>query len=290
MLVGWIVSRVSLEKLGHAFAALDWHLIAPLTVFYVVFTYLWDSICLAWLFSDGDPPMSYRRALRVRGTAYVVSIINYGAGQGVLAWLASRAQCISYLSSLMRCILYTYVDVILLLTLGLIGGLLSPRVGDLRIAQFCGITLSALIAATILAHHVPARLRETVKRNRWGAWLVDWQWNWRRTTTLAALRTVAFTFVIAFVYVGLTISHGQLSWRVLAGIIPLALICDGLPISFAGLGTRETVLVVLLQPSQPEAVIAFTLFWTVGTMIMRACIGLAHLWLLGVPASKTDNI
>ncbi len=72
-------------------------------------------------------------------------------------------------------------------------------------------------------------------------------------------------------------------------MIPLALICDGLPFSFAGLGTRETVLVILLRPSYPERIVAFTLFWTVGTMLMRACIGIAHLWVVGLPAHNANQ-
>jgi hypothetical protein len=41
--------------------------------------------------------------------------------------------------------------------------------------------------------------------------------------------------------------------------------------------------VALLEPSQPESLVAFTLIWTVGSIITRAAIGLANLWLFGLP-------
>jgi hypothetical protein len=59
--------------------------------------------------------------------------------------------------------------------------------------------------------------------------------------------------------------------------IPLVLLADGLP-NFAGLGTRETSLLLLLAPREPPVLLAMSLIWSTGMILVRFVIGLAHLW------------
>ena len=76
---------------------------------------------------------------------------------------------------------------------------------------------------------------------------------------------------------------------VVASTIPLVLLADGLP-SVAGLGTRDTALQLLLSPDNPEALLAMSLIWSTGLVVVRSIIGLAHLWigqLLGI--SNDEN-
>jgi hypothetical protein len=114
-------------------------------------------------------------------------------------------------------------------------------------------------------------------------WFQQLAWNWTRFGTLALWRSAQFGIVFAYIAAGLYICHSVTDASVLVSVIPLALLCDGLPISVAGLGTRDTIFVALLEPSQPESLVAFTLIWTVGSIITRAAIGLANLWLFGLP-------
>ena len=54
---------------------------------------------------------------------------------------------------------------------------------------------------------------------------------------------------------------------------------DGLPISLSGLGTRENVLLFLLQPERPAHLVACTILWWSAMILGRATIGLGALWL-----------
>jgi hypothetical protein len=48
--------------------------------------------------------------------------------------------------------------------------------------------------------------------------------------------------------------------------------------NFAGLGTRETSLLLLLAPPEPAVLLAMSLIWSTGMILFRFVIGLAHLW------------
>ena len=63
----------------------------------------------------------------------------------------------------------------------------------------------------------------------------------------------------------------------LLSTIPLVIAADGLP-SVAGIGTRETALLLLLDTDRPEVLLAMSLVWSTGMIIGRLTIGLTHLW------------
>jgi hypothetical protein len=260
---------------------LNWSLIVPLTIAYVLVIYFWESLCLVWLFSREVSPVSCGAALRARGSAYVGSAIHYVAGQGALAWLLSDGR--SSFRSLALCMLVTFTDAVLLLVLGVVGGLLSPRPQGRQIALFCGLVLVAVVAVTFPAFRQPAAMARVIGRRSPAHWFQQLDWNWTRFGTLALWRSAQFGIVFAYIAAGLYACHSVTDMSVLGSVIPLALLCDGLPISVAGLGTRDTIFVALLEPSQPESLVAFTLIWTVGSIITRAAIGLANLWLFGLP-------
>jgi len=78
---------------------------------------------------------------------------------------------------------------------------------------------------------------------------------------------------------GLAICYIPASLQVVCSVIPLVLLADGLPISVSGLGTRETALLYLLNPDQPERLLAFSLMWSAGLLVGRIGIGLAYWWI-----------
>src|SRR4029079_18218466 len=72
----------------------------------------------------------------------------------------------------------------------------------------------------------------------------------------------------------------SVDFRVATSAIPLVLLANGLP-SFAGIGTHETSMQLLLAPGREQApvLLAMSLFWTTGLVICRMVIALANLWI-----------
>ena len=86
-LISWLVSRISVDNLWRAAAAVRWQLLllVPVTAAMVVLVYLWDAYCLPIVFASGNPRLSYGCMLRLRGRSYLLSALNQGLGQAAIA-------------------------------------------------------------------------------------------------------------------------------------------------------------------------------------------------------------
>jgi hypothetical protein len=278
-LVTWVVYRVPPHDLRDAAARLDWPLLALITAGMVLGLYFWDAFCLRWLFSQPKLQLCYGTALHARGTAYLAGALNYELGQGVLAWKLAQAQDIPLLGALGRCVLLGLHDVAVLLSLGLLGALLSTDARAPAIRISCTASLIGLFGLAVFVMYMPSTWRLRLQASRWGAWL-GW-WTWGRSVRLCILRGGYYGLIIIYAATALPLCGVYLDYGVVFSVIPLVLLADGLPISASGLGTRETTLLLLLQPS-PElkgAVVACSLFWSTGLLTGRAALGLGHLWL-----------
>src|SRR6476646_9097435 len=133
LLVG-VIWWVSPAKLAAAAAQANWRLLAPATLAMVVALYLWDAVCLPAVYCVDGQRISYRQALHLRGLSYFGGALNYELGQAALAWGMARLQQTGIVRMLARSILLAYHDILLLLTVGLVGSLLSsdPRAERLR--------------------------------------------------------------------------------------------------------------------------------------------------------------
>jgi hypothetical protein len=281
----WLVYRVSPTDLAAAASQLDWPRLCLVFSAMVLALYLWDSVCLHWLFTEPGLPLSYGQVLRARGSSYVASAVNYELGQGLVAWELARAQGTTLVGALGRCLLLAVHDVAVLLTLGLAGSLWIDSTMARGIIGFCVIGLAALLSAGLLASLLPRRWRE-----RWtigGRRLWPGSWTWGRSLRLSGLRVIYYAIILAAVGLGLEVAPVPVGRQVVFGAVPVVLLADGLPISVSGLGTRETALLSLIRAPQPAALLAFSLIWSVVLMTGRLLIGLVHWWLL--PASMLST-
>jgi Lysylphosphatidylglycerol synthase TM region len=274
-LLAWLVYRVSPQALAHAAAEVDWRLLAPATVAMVFALYFWDAVCLPTAYRVDDNRWSYWRSLHLRGLSYLFGSLHYELGQAALAWGMARTQNTSVVRMLSRSVLLAYHDIVVLLGLGFAGSLLSddPRVERVRPAL--AIAFSIAIAIAIVFWLLPATWRTKL----WGAKIDELfaGWNLARSLQLVPLRCVYFSIFAVYAAVALAICRIPVDHKVVASTIPLVLLADGLP-SIAGLGTRDTALQLLLTPDKPEALLAMSLMWSTGLIVVRSIIGLTHLW------------
>jgi hypothetical protein len=273
----WLVYRVSPKALAAEGSQLDWPRLCVVFSAMVVALYLWDCVCLHWLFAEPGLPLSYGQVLRARGSSYVASAVNYELGQGLVAWELARAQGTTIVGALGRCLLLAVHDVGVLLTLGLAGSLWIDSAIGRGIRAFCAIGLAALLSIGLLASWFPNRWRErwTIGRRR----LWPGSWTWGRSLQLSGLRGVYYSIILAAVALGLEVAPVPSGRGVVFGAVPIVLLADGLPISVSGLGTRETALLSLMRASPPSALLAFSLIWSTVLLTGRLLIGLVHLWL-----------
>jgi hypothetical protein len=279
-LLGW---RVSWTEVAQAGSHLNWPVMSSLTVVMVLCLYFWDALCLGTVYAlaDGSPPLSYRRLLRIRGVSYLAGAFNYELGQGFIALSMARIQSTSLLHSLSRSVLLAYHDLLVLLSLGLAASLLHGAGETAAIADVCLIGLAILLIAALAILLLPGRVRQRLKTSRWTEWLDSWQL--ARTPRLLLLRIVYYAILIAYGMAALRLCGIGVDALSALSALPLVLVADGLP-SFAGLGTRETALLFLLPTSQPETLLAMSLFWSSGMIVVRLIIGLVVYWRPSAPA------
>jgi hypothetical protein len=274
-LLGWLFSWISPQALVHAAAELEWRLLVPATVAMVLTLYLWDAVCLPTVYRVDCRRWGYWRSLHQRGLSYLGGAINYELGQAILAWGMARMQQTGVVKMLARTVVLAYHDVVVLLTIGLVGALLSddPRVE--RVRPFIAIGLVGACAVALVFWVLPTEVRAKFRRNRTESLFEGW--TVRRSLRLVPMRAAYFAIFIVYAGVALETCRISVDGHVVVSTIPLTLLADGLP-SVSGLGTRETTLQLLLHPERPEVLLAMSLIWTTGLIGGRLVIGLAHLW------------
>lgn len=275
-LVGGLLWRIAPSELATEFRNLPLGLLLPLSVLMVGALYLWDAVCLQFVFRFPGEPMPFSTALHARGSSYLASTINHQLGRAVLAWLFARSLRRTLLPAFGRIALLAFHDVLVLLSLGLLGSIISSDARLEGIRVFCGTGLAIIGGLVTVVVLLPESVHARFQQTKWGAWLNTW--SWRRSLGLYVLRVGYFGISLAYVVIGLKACNHPLDSALVFGALPLVLMADGLPISVSGLGTRETTMILLLQPESPAMLLAFSLFWSMATLIGRAAIGLGHLW------------
>jgi hypothetical protein len=284
VLVALLIIRVSPTELAHAFAQLNWCVLIPLTAALVLVAFFWDSICVWCLFVDPQRHLSYGEVLHARAMAYLLAIINHGAGQGMLAWKLAKLQRKTFVSGVGRCLLLAYVDAVVLLSLGFIGALACKDPRAKAVMAFCGVGVAAMVALTVTLRLLPASLKTRLLETRWGARLDLREWSWQRVRPICALRVVYFALGAAYAVTGLAICGVGVDHVLVLSVFPVATMADALPVSVSGLGTRETALLLLLRPEQPAILLAFCLVWSASVIVGRAMIGIGCFWLPQISA------
>ncbi len=277
-LLAWLVWRVSPERLAQAAASLDWHGLALLTGMMVLGLYVWDVLCLRWLFGQPSGSLPVRMVGDARAASYVWSAFNYEAGQGVLAWKLAEAQDQSLVAALSRCFLLLLHDLGVLFTLGLVGWMIHPS-PSAYVPIFLGGGLAMMAGAVLVWKCLPAARQTRIRRTRFGMWL-EW-WTWQHSARLGFWRLAYYGIILIYAALALRLCGIALDAGEVCGVIPLVMLADALP-SVSGLGTRETALLSLLELDSIEqaVVMNLSLFWTAGLMTGRLALGLANWWLL----------
>jgi hypothetical protein len=274
-LLAGIVWWVSPEKLINAAVQLRWELLLPATTAMVIALYLWDAFCLPAVYAVDGRHLSYGKTLHVRGLSYLGGALNYELGQAAIAWGMARLQEANILQMLSRSVLLAYHDALILLAAGLTGALLTddPRVSQMR--PYIAVAFVLALLAGVAVWSLPVRVRGRIASARLDS--IFSGWSLRRSLRLMPLRFGYFGILVVYAAIALAICRISVDHEVVLSTIPLVLLAEGLP-NFAGLGTRETSLQLLLTPPDRGVLLAMSLIWSTGMLLIRFLIGLAHLW------------
>jgi hypothetical protein len=284
-LLAWLIWSITPQRLGAAMTtpAFPWLVLATFVQVGVLF--LWDTVCVWWLFSLPHRQLSFRTVLRARVDTVIWSAINLEIGQAAFSWRIAKLTDDSLKRTLGRSLLLGIFDTGTLQGLALAGSLLvdEPIIHWLKWIS-AAIVVGLVLLGTMI-RFLPMRWRAKLEQSAWFDWL-RW-WTWRDSIVLSALRLAMFLLVLLYAWAALVICQMLPDARTVFGVIPFVITAESLP-GAAGLGQRETALVYLLHPSdsQRALVLAWGLTWSVGVILGRVAIGLLG-WILPHRADPT---
>jgi hypothetical protein len=286
-LITWLVWHITPQRLLEAFAEVDWPWLVVATAVQVIVLFLWDSVCVWWLFSQPDRPLSWRKVLRIRCDTVIWSAINLEIGQGAFAWQLAKECAMPVSGTLSRCVLLSLFDMAALLGLALTGSFVRSTPITAQLRWVCVGGLAALLLLAIVLKLLPSRWRDWLAAKPWAGWL-GW-FDWRRGVVLYTLRLIMFLLVVAYAGVGLAICRVPVDVPTVVGIIPFVMLAESLP-GTAGLGERETALVYLYPAGDQytAVLLSFGLVWSIVVILGRVTIGLAS-WYLPHPKSAAEE-
>jgi hypothetical protein len=252
----------------------------------VIVLFLWDTICVWWLFTQPDRRLSFRVVFRLRCDTVVWSAVSLDVGQAAFAWQLATVGGIPLANTLGYCVLLGKVDAGTLLSLAMVGSFVYPDPWTQPLRWVCLGGLACFGLFIVVVQLMP---------DRWRAWLAAKPWasclswlNARTLGTLVLLRLVLFLLVLAYAGVGLAICRVPVDTRTVLGIIPFVLMAEALP-GTAGLGERETALVYFYPAGtdQRAVLLAFGLIWSTVVILGRIIISLVS-WC--VPHADTAGV
>jgi hypothetical protein len=277
-LITWLIHTTGLRALGHAFTTEAWPELLTAAIVQLLVLFLWDTICLWWLFSQPGIWLPFRTVLRARTDAMVWSAVNLEIGQAAFAYNLAKRLDIPVTQTLGRCLLLAIFDFGTLQGLALFGSFLhyDPLIDQLR--WICIISLPGLALLYLLLRLMPRRWRRWLEGRYWANWL-RW-WTWGRGVVLWGLRLIMFLLVLVYVGISLAICRLPVNPPLVLGVVPFVLMAESLP-GTAGLGERETALIYLLHAEghQRAVLLSFGLIWSSVILVGRLAIGLTSLWL-----------
>jgi hypothetical protein len=265
---------VSPQALVRAAGQLRWQLLVPATAVMVFALYACDAACLPLVYSVSGR-IGYFQALKVRGLSYLAGAFNYELGQTGIAWGMAQLQQTSLLRMLSRTIVLAYHDAVILLVMGLTGSLLTDDSRVTRIRPYITVALVLTLITGAAFWNLPTLFRSRIQSSKLGMILAEW--NLIQSLRLLPLRVSYFGILVIYAAVALAIGGIAVNGQVVLSTIPIVLLAEGLP-NFSGLGTRETAILLLLDPTDKGSLLAISLFWSAGMLVFRLLIGLPILW------------
>ncbi len=275
-----VLARVPFSELQTAFQKTSFfYVLLVVTGFYLCLLPA-DSLALTIAFRAGlGVKVRFSDVVAIRGASYLLTIVNYVAGQGAIAYFLNRIKKIPLARTAGAVVLATGI---FLLTAMIV----------VAVAYWLGATTeipNLQYLAGLVALGVPIYLLIIYWRPTWlyrFSFLTPFFDAHIRGTLLVALgRLLHLSVLIFFHFLGLRLFGIDISLPAAALALPLLFVFANLPISPAGLGTSQLAAVFLFASYAPgetteareAAVLAYSLSFHFCTLLVQGIAGLAWL-------------
>jgi uncharacterized membrane protein YbhN (UPF0104 family) len=251
LILGYLGATQDLDAVWEALtkARFDWLL--PLWVATVFAVFWFDTGCLVVLFSRLNARVGFRELLPVKGASYFLNVINYNAAAGGIAWFLKMRAGVRFLEAASSMLLLNVLDLIVLnlfVSAGLLigGSAMDPAVRAAIVPVHIG--LYVLYAGALVYWNgkvdflVMGRLRPLAIFSSFAkARLAD-------HGLLLALRSGFIFIYVGMQFVTLHIFDIQVPFGELLVFNSIITLVGTIPISIAGLGTTQLLMLEFYAP------------------------------------------
>ena len=141
-MLAYLFSRVPLREVMQATGnAAPWTI--PALVGIVLLVWCADSFAISKTFTWFVAPMNFRETLVLRGTTYLLALVNYALGQGAFVYFLHRTRGVRVMRAAAAVLLIMGVNLLVLLLLTSLGRLLGarawPQLGTILLIAYAGL-------------------------------------------------------------------------------------------------------------------------------------------------------
>lgn len=270
-------------------------------IFYFLVLMALDTFSLARVMTRFDAPVSFRELLPARCVSYLLSIVNYNAGQAAMALYFKRSRGMSFFKTLGNILFVTAIDLYWIVALAFAGSFfLDIQIHELSLNRWVQRVAYVAFAALIL--HLAF----------WRGWLgkvwpkrihfgfTDWVkgrhlfQSFHHATLadyfkIALLRLPIHVLIIISMGVVMSFFEVHIFWTDVIATFPIIFLLGAIPLTPGGLGATQLATVELLknQVTSPlfssgqikpeELLFAMSLAWMFVNYLLKALAGLIFL-------------
>ena len=240
------------------------------------FIYMWvlDAWGIGFVFARfGGHPIRLLDLMRTRAASYLIQIVNYGAGQGVLAYFLAQREKIPILRATGFIVFMSLVDLYWIISLAFMGTFFSAPV-------LSHVDLRRLISPIWAVSTILFVLMLLYPRFRLWAKIME-KIHFRHFLLVLALRLPMHLALITSFYYVPFFFHASLPFGHILTAMPIVIFISTLPLTPGGFGTTQIAFIGLLKNSlvtsqsanAENLLLSMSLVWSFVSIALKAIVG-----------------
>jgi uncharacterized membrane protein YbhN (UPF0104 family) len=293
----YIFSKTPPRELWASLQHASLALLASYTVLYFFFAHTLDCLTIKHFISRFATPIAHKESWIVRGVSYLFMIFNYYAAQGAFAIYFKKTHKAPIAKTLGTLAFINSMDLMLIVTYAAIAVWFAPASSFQNQLKTTVMTVSLVVYTVYFLFVLFWKKAESpfiVKHKKWRfiRWLLDHdifmvfrEAKLRDFMTLVVYRLV-FTFIAISVFnLSLFVFNARIAWNDLYLYLPFIFLIGSLPITPAGLGTSQFLVIELFQNrvygdlitnqimTPQSLLLTASLVWIVANQILKVVFG-----------------
>ncbi|UCD85720.1 MAG: flippase-like domain-containing protein [Deltaproteobacteria bacterium] len=282
----FIFRRVPFSEIIAAFGLVKIYLFIPLILIFFPITFISDALSHHLAFTWLAKRTRFFEVLRARGASFILGMLNFFIGIGGIGYWFSRTKKVPAGEATSAIVFVMFMNLLSIIALSSVGVVLMPEVhlshfftlgSEGHLVRIVFITLMVLFFQIFIWVRKPE-----APLARWllfrGPFKVFDRVRFHHFAIVFGLKSFSFSSVLFGIWLGLKTFGVDLSLISIITYVPLVLLIGSIPITVFQLGTTQAAWLFFFRDLAPPAtLVAFSVLWSFGFLVMRMVVGLACL-------------